>query len=59
MNRNCNARITSTNLKGMWGRFQVCVNANGIVNLLLLPMLEQAGYKMSIHADKKMGCIYL
>merc|ERR1711957_654288 len=52
MNGNCNAGSVSTNLKGMWGKFQVWVNENGIANLLSIPMLEKAGYKVSSHTDK-------
>ena len=37
--------------KGWYNNFQVWLNERGIVNLLSIPMLEEAGYKASVHTD--------
>lgn len=47
----CNAGTTSTNKRGMWEDFQVWSNEHEIANLLSIPMLEKAGYKVSTHTD--------
>ena len=51
MNGRCNAGTTRTNKRGMWEGFQVWLNEHGIANLLSIPMLEKAGYKVSTHTD--------
>ena len=35
----------------MWEYFQVWLNEHGIANLLSIPILEKAGYKVSTHTD--------
>ena len=45
MNGNCNAGTVTLKKKGWYKIFQVWLNEQGIVNLLSIPMLEEAGYK--------------
>ena len=37
--------------KGWYKNFQVWLNERGIMNLLSIPMLEEAGDKVSTHTD--------
>ena len=43
MNGSCNAGSVLLRQKGWYKNFQVWLNENGIVNLLPIPMLEEAG----------------
>ena len=52
MNGSCNAGSVMLREKGWYKNFQVWLNENGIVNLLSIPMLEEAGYKVSTHTDR-------
>ena len=52
MKGRCNAGTTSTNRKGSYGRSRVWLNERGIANLLSVPMLEEAGYIVSLHTKK-------
>lgn len=52
MNGRCNAGTVLLRQKGWYKKFQVWLNENGIVNLLSIPMLEEAGYKVSTHTDR-------
>ena len=52
MNGNCNAGTVTLKKKGWYKNFQVWLNKQGIVNLLSIPMLEEAGYKVSTHTDR-------
>ena len=53
MSGNCNAGSTVTlKKKGWYKNFQVWLNEQGIVNLLSIHMLEEAGYKVSTHTDR-------
>ena len=50
MDGNCNARSVLLKEKGWYKNFQAWLNEGGIVNLLSsIPMLEEAGYKVSTH----------
>ena len=49
----CNSGMTSTNTQGWYGEFKVWFNEMGIANLLLFPMLENAGYIVSTHTKKE------
>ena len=49
MNGSCNAGTVSTSNKGWYGDFQVWLNKKGILNLLSIPILEEAGYIVSTH----------
>ena len=51
MDGNCNAGSVLLKQKGWYKNFQVWLNEHGIVNLLSIPMLEEAGYKVSTHTD--------
>ena len=51
MDGNCNAGSVLLKQKGWYKNFQVWLNEQGIVNLLSIPMLEEAGYKVSTHTD--------
>ena len=52
MSGNCNAGTVVLKKKGWYKNFQVWLNEQGIVNLLSIPMLEEAGYKVSTHTDR-------
>ena len=52
MNGNCNAGTVTLKKKGWYKIFQVWLNEQGNVNLLSIPMLEEAGYKVSTHTDR-------
>ena len=49
MKGRCNARITTTSKRGLYGKFHMWLNENGIVNLISIPMLEASGYVVSTH----------
>ena len=49
MNGCCKAGTVTTNTRGWYGKFKGWLNKRGIVNLLSIPMLEDAGYIVSIH----------
>ena len=51
MNGNCSAGSVLLEQKGWYKNFQVWLNEQGIVNLLLIPMLEEVGYKVSTYTD--------
>jgi len=51
MSGSCNAGEVLLKQKGWYKNFQVWLNEHGIVNLLSIPMLEEAGYKVSTHTD--------
>lgn len=51
MSANFNACTVLLKQKGRDKNFQVWLNKQGIVNLLSIPMLEEAGYKVSMHTD--------
>ena len=51
MDGNCNAGSVLLKKKGWYKNFQVWLNEQGIVNLLSIPMLEEAGYKVTTHTD--------
>ena len=53
MSGNCNAGTVLLGQKGWYKNFQVWLNEQGIVNLLPIPMLEEAGYKVSTHTDRE------
>ena len=44
---NCNAGVTSTNVKGYYGLWQFWLNKKGIANLLSIPQLEKDGFVVS------------
>ena len=52
MDGNCNTGSVLLEEKGWYKNFQVWLNEQGIVNLLSIPMLEEAGYKVSTHTDE-------
>ena len=52
MSTSCNAGQTETNTRGWYGDFEVWLNEQGIANLLSLPALEDAGYKVETHTDR-------
>ena len=52
MDGNCNERSVLLKKKGWYKNFQVWLNEQGIVNLLSIPMLEEAGYKVTTHTDE-------
>ena len=52
MSGSCNAGTVLLQKKGWYKNFQVWLNEKGIVNLLSIPMLEDAGYKVSTHTDR-------
>ena len=52
MDGNCNAGSVLLKKKGWYKIFQVWLNEQGIVNLLSIPMLEEAGYKVTTHTDE-------
>ena len=49
MNGSCNAGTVTTNTRGWYGELKVWLNERGIVNLLSIPRLEDAGYIVSTH----------
>ena len=51
MDGNCNAWSVLPKKKGWYKNFQVWLNEQGIVNLLSIPMLEEAGYEVTTHTD--------
>ena len=51
MDRNGNAGSVLLKKKGWYKNFQVWLNKREIVNLLSIPMLEEAEYKVSTHTD--------
>ena len=53
MDGNYNAGSVLLNGKGWYKNFQVWLNKRGIVHLLSIPMLEEAGYKASAHTDSE------
>ena len=42
----CNAGVTSSSLKGYYGKFHMWVNNNGIAELLSIPFLKEEGYHL-------------
>ena len=52
MTGSCNVGTTSTNTQGWSGEFKLWINEMGIANILLIPMLEKAGYIVSTHTNK-------
>ena len=50
---NCNAGAVLLRQKEWYKNFQVWLNKQGIVTLLSIPMLEEVGYKVSTHTDRK------
>ena len=52
MSTSCNAGQTETSTRGWYGDFEVWLNSRGIANLLSIPALEEAGYKVESHTDK-------
>ena len=53
MDGNCSVGSVLLKEKGLYKIFQVWLNKRGIVNLLSIPMLEEAGYKVSTHTDNE------
>ena len=51
MNGSCNAGTVTTNTRGWYSEFNVCLNERGIDNLLSIPMLEDSGYIFSNHTN--------
>ena len=51
MDGNCNVGSVLLKEKGRYKNFQVWLNERGVVDLLSVPMLEEAGYKVSTHTD--------
>ena len=45
--------MTSINKQGMYGNFKVWVNERGIANLLSIPTLEEDGYIVTTHTNRK------
>eukprot|EP00804_Cyclotella_cryptica_P005972 CCRYP_000228-RA/>CCRYP_000228-RA protein AED:0.45 eAED:0.45 QI:0/-1/0/1/-1/1/1/0/151 len=54
LRQNCNAGSRVTNKMGYWWKFKLWYSPNGIANLLLMPKLEQEGYKIDLSTEK--GC---
>jgi hypothetical protein len=52
MNGSCNAGTVLLKQKGWYKNFQVWLNERGIVNLLSISMLDEAGYKVSMHTNQ-------
>ena len=52
MSTSCNAGQTETDTRGWYGDFEVWLNERGIANLISLPALEDAGYKVESHTDR-------
>ena len=44
MNGNCNVGTTTITKRGYYGRVRVCLNENGIANLISIPKLEADSY---------------
>ena len=53
MNGGCNTGKVSTSTMGWYGNFEVWLNKRGIENLVSIPMLEVAGYRVSNHTHGK------
>ena len=49
---NCNAGVTSTNVNGYFGLFDMWLNKRGITNILSIPELERDGYKVGYNTDR-------
>ena len=44
LRRNCNAGVTITSMKGLFGMFDVWLIKSSIVNLISIPQLEAEGF---------------
>ena len=49
---NCNAGVTSTNVKGTYGLWEFWLNKKGIVNLLSVPQLEKDGFVIDYNTNR-------
>ena len=49
---NCNAGVTSTNVKGYYGLWEFWLNKKGIANLLPIPQLEKDGYVVDYNTKR-------
>ena len=49
---NCNAGVTSTNVKGYYGLWEFWLNKKGIENLLSIPQLEKDGYVVDYNTKR-------
>ena len=50
---NCNDEVTSSSLKGYYGKFHMWVNKNVMVTLLSIPCLKEYGYHIECARDKE------
>lgn len=57
MTEQYNAGVTSTNKKGMYGKFKVWVNEHGIAKLFSIPILEEARYIVTTQTNGKWAVI--
>ena len=47
----CNAGVTTSNTKGLFGVFEMWLNRGRIANLLSIPQLEEDGFKVRYDTD--------
>ena len=52
MNGTCNVDTVTTNIRGWYGKFKVWLNERGVANQFSIPMLEDAGYIVSLTQRK-------